>query len=189
MNVYQPKTQLIKALNSLDCSITYGWLLENQTAMGCRELFFLENGFKTCYTVNIPKKTCRFWTRGNQTKTWNSDLTFFTCPSTYELNKKHKNCFVHLTGTFSDQHKFWRQKSKKENKQERLKNWILHFLSFMILKVLILERQYLTSLDCSWYHTSKNKIWYHKANKSIIVAQKRQKKNWWQFVFAFLNAY
>ena len=55
LNVYYPKTQLIKALNSLGSSRTYGWQLENPTASGSRELFLLANDFKTCYTVNFPK--------------------------------------------------------------------------------------------------------------------------------------
>ena len=55
LNVYYAKTQLIKALNSLDSSRTYGSQLENSTASGSRELFLLVNDFKTCYTVNFPK--------------------------------------------------------------------------------------------------------------------------------------
>ena len=59
---------------SLDSSITYGWLLENLKARGFRELFLPANDFKTCYTVNFPKKIPDF---GHLEKTWNSHLIIF----------------------------------------------------------------------------------------------------------------
>ena len=50
------KTQLIKALHSLDSSRPYERLLENPKTEGSRELFLPENDFKTCYTLNFIKK-------------------------------------------------------------------------------------------------------------------------------------
>ena len=56
MNVYYPKTHLIKALNSLDSFRPYGKLLENQEEGGSRELFLPENDFQTSSTKNFLKK-------------------------------------------------------------------------------------------------------------------------------------
>ena len=56
LNVYYPKTHLIKALNSLDSSRPNGRLSQNPKTGGFRELFLPENDFKTCSTVNFPKK-------------------------------------------------------------------------------------------------------------------------------------
>ena len=50
LNVYQRKTQLIKALNSLHSSRSYG------RTGASTELFLAENDFKTSSTVNFPKK-------------------------------------------------------------------------------------------------------------------------------------
>ena len=56
LNVYYPKTHLIKALYSLDSSRPNGRLSQNPKTGGFRELFLPENDFKTCSTVNFPKK-------------------------------------------------------------------------------------------------------------------------------------
>ena len=50
-NIFESKTQLIKALHSLASSRPYQRLLENTKTEGSRELFLLQNDFKTCYTV------------------------------------------------------------------------------------------------------------------------------------------
>ena len=47
LNVYYPKTHLIKALYSLDSSRSYGRLSQNPKTGGFRELFLPENDFKT----------------------------------------------------------------------------------------------------------------------------------------------
>ena len=46
LNAYSPKTQLIKALNSLDSSRTYRRLLEIPKPGTSRKLFLPKNGFK-----------------------------------------------------------------------------------------------------------------------------------------------
>ena len=51
LNVYYPKTHLIKALYSLDSSRPNGRLLQNPKTGGLRESFLPENDFKT--TVNF----------------------------------------------------------------------------------------------------------------------------------------
>ena len=56
LNAYKPKTQQIKALNSTDSSRSYGRLSQNPKTGRLRELFLTENDFKTCSTVNLPKK-------------------------------------------------------------------------------------------------------------------------------------
>ena len=75
-----------KAVNSLDSSRTYGWVLENPAARGSRELFLPANDFKTCYAAGFPKKLPDFG--GLETKQRHELQTwfFFTCPSTHELN-------------------------------------------------------------------------------------------------------
>ena len=55
LNVYEPQTQLIKINISLDSTIPYKWLLENQKTGGFRELFLPENDFQTSSTVDFPK--------------------------------------------------------------------------------------------------------------------------------------
>ena len=49
------KTQPIKALNSLDSSISYGSLLENLQTRAFKKLFLPKNDFKTSSEVNITK--------------------------------------------------------------------------------------------------------------------------------------
>ena len=56
LNVYYPKTHLIKALYSLDSSRSYGRLLENPKIGACRDLFLPESDIKTSSAVNFPKK-------------------------------------------------------------------------------------------------------------------------------------
>ena len=51
-----PKTHLVKALYSLDSLRPNEILLQNPKTGGFRELFVPENDFKTCSTVNFPKK-------------------------------------------------------------------------------------------------------------------------------------
>ena len=48
--------QLIKALNSLDSSRSYGRVLENVKTETSTELFLPENDSKASSTVNFPKK-------------------------------------------------------------------------------------------------------------------------------------
>ena len=55
LNVYFPKTYLIKALYSLDSSRQNGVLSQNAKTAGFRELFFSENDLKTCSRVNSRK--------------------------------------------------------------------------------------------------------------------------------------
>ena len=72
LNAYYPKAQLIKALNSLDSSRTYGRLLENPKTGGSRELFLPENDFKTCSAVKFSKKHTDF----GGLETNNEDMKF-----------------------------------------------------------------------------------------------------------------
>ena len=60
LNVYYPKTHLIKALSSLDSSRTNGRISKNPKTVEFRELFLPENSFKTCSTVNFPKEHLDF---------------------------------------------------------------------------------------------------------------------------------
>ena len=86
LNVYYPKTHLIKALNSLDSSIPNVRLSQNPKTGGFTELFAPENDFKTCSTVNFPKiiQILQAW---KPTKDMKFRLgLFFTCSSIYEVN-------------------------------------------------------------------------------------------------------
>ena len=56
LNVYYSKTHLIKALNSLDCSIPNGKLSQHPKTGGFKEWFLPESDFKTCSAVSFPKK-------------------------------------------------------------------------------------------------------------------------------------
>ena len=56
LNAYYPKTQLNKALNSIDSSGPYGRLLVNPKTGASRELFLPENDFKTSSAVSFPRK-------------------------------------------------------------------------------------------------------------------------------------
>ena len=69
LNVYYPKTCLIKALYSHDSSRSYGKILENLKTGASRDLFLPESDFKTSSAVNFPKKTSRFWRTENEPKT------------------------------------------------------------------------------------------------------------------------
>ena len=55
LNANKPKTQLIKVLNSIDSSRSYGRLSQNSKTGGFRELFLPENDFETCSTVDFQK--------------------------------------------------------------------------------------------------------------------------------------
>ena len=59
LNVCYLKIHLIKALYSLNSSRPNGRLLQNPKTGGFRE-FLLENDFKSCSTVNFPKKHPNF---------------------------------------------------------------------------------------------------------------------------------
>ena len=60
---------------------------------------------------------------------------------------------------------------------KRIKNLILHFLSFIFLEVLLLEQYYLTGWHHSWYDIRKKKNEYFKViSKSIMAGQKCKKK-------------
>ena len=50
LNVYYPKTNLMKALNSLVSSRSNGRLSQNPKTGNFREFFLPENDFKTCFT-------------------------------------------------------------------------------------------------------------------------------------------
>ena len=89
LNVYCPKTHLIKALYSLDSSRSYGRLLENPKTGASRDLFLPESDFKTSSAVNFPKKHPDFGgLETNQKHETQTRIFFFICPSTYELNIK-----------------------------------------------------------------------------------------------------
>ena len=60
LNARYSKTHLLKALNSLDSSRTYGRLSENQKTGGSRELFLPENDFRTRSTKNSLKNHLDF---------------------------------------------------------------------------------------------------------------------------------
>ena len=86
LNAYYLKTDLIETLYSLDFSRPNGKLSENPKTGGFRELFLPENDFKSCSTVNFPKKHPDFRVLEKPTRDMKSGLEFFfTCPSTYEL--------------------------------------------------------------------------------------------------------
>ena len=53
LNVYYPKTNLIKALYSLDSSRSYGRILENPKTGSSRDLFLPESDFKPSSAVNF----------------------------------------------------------------------------------------------------------------------------------------
>ena len=55
LNAYKPKTHLIKALNYIDSTKSFGRLSQNFRTGGFRESFLSENDFKTCLTVNFRK--------------------------------------------------------------------------------------------------------------------------------------
>ena len=55
LNVYYPKSHLIKALYFLDSSRPNGSLLQNPKTRVFRKLFLPENDFKTCSVVTFPK--------------------------------------------------------------------------------------------------------------------------------------
>ena len=69
LNVYEPQTQIIKALNCLDSSRSYGKLLENPKPGAFEELFLSENDFKSSSRVFFFKKMSRFWRPENKPKT------------------------------------------------------------------------------------------------------------------------
>ena len=60
LNAHYSKTHLLKALNSLDSSRTYGRLSENLKTGGSRELFLPENDFRTSSTKNSLKNHLDF---------------------------------------------------------------------------------------------------------------------------------
>ena len=53
LHTYEPKTELMKVLNSLDSSRSYERLLENPKTRASTELFLPCNDFKTSSTVNF----------------------------------------------------------------------------------------------------------------------------------------
>ena len=59
LNVYYPKTNLIKALYSLDSSRSDERLSENPKTRASRDLFLPEGDFKISAAVNFPKKKSR----------------------------------------------------------------------------------------------------------------------------------
>ena len=82
LNVYCPKTHLIKALYSLDSSRSYGRLLENPKTGASRDLFLPESDFKTSSAVNFLKniQILEAW---KQTKDMKLKLEFFSCALLY----------------------------------------------------------------------------------------------------------
>ena len=86
LNAHYSKTHLLKALNSLDSSRTYGRLSENQKTGGSRVLFLHENDFQTSSTNNYLKNHLDFGELETNQRHEIQTCFFFTCPSTYELN-------------------------------------------------------------------------------------------------------
>ena len=87
LSVYQPKTRLIKILNSLDFSRPNVRLLENQKTGDYRELFLPENDLRNCSTQKNSKKNIHILEAWKPAKDMKFRLEFScTCPSTYELN-------------------------------------------------------------------------------------------------------
>ena len=77
LNVYYPKSHLIKALYSLDSPRSNGRLSQNLKTGGFRELFLLENNFKTCLAVNF-QKNIQILEAWKTTKNMKFDLNFFS---------------------------------------------------------------------------------------------------------------
>ena len=76
LNAYKPKTKQIKALNSVDFSRSYGRLSQNPEAL--ENYFCLEIIFFQILEPDSKFISSRFWSPGNQPKTWNLDLNFFS---------------------------------------------------------------------------------------------------------------
>ena len=124
-----PKTNLIKALYSLDSSRPNGRLSQNPKTERFRELFIPENDFKTSSTVNFSKKhpDC-----GGLETNWRHEIQtwifFFTFPSTYELIivfwALNRNNFL-IAISFEG-------KIFKKSAEKALRNWILQFSELYI---------------------------------------------------------
>ena len=76
LNVCKPKTQLIKALNSLDSSTPYWRLLENCKDRRLQRVISAWKWFWNLLHSQFSKKLCRIWRPGNQwlrheIQTWN----------------------------------------------------------------------------------------------------------------------
>ena len=69
LNVYYPKTYLIKVLNCLYTSRLNGRLSQNPKTGGFRGLFLPENDFKNLLHGRFSKKTSGFWRPGHQPMT------------------------------------------------------------------------------------------------------------------------
>ena len=86
LNVYYPKTHLIKALYSLYSFKSYERLLGNPKTGASRNLFLPESDFKISSAVNCLKKYPDFGDLETNHRQ-DTQLEFFViCPSTYELN-------------------------------------------------------------------------------------------------------
>ena len=83
LNAHKPKTQLIKALSSIDFSRSYGRLSQNPKTGGFRELDF--GGLET-----------------NQ----RHKVQFITHALLHKNSTYYKNCFGHLIGRYSNCSKF-----------------------------------------------------------------------------------
>ena len=85
LNVYYPKTHLIKTFYSLDYSKPNGRLSQTPRTGGFRELFLPENDFKTCSATNFANKQVLDAWKPIKDMKFRLEF-FFTCPSTYEFN-------------------------------------------------------------------------------------------------------
>ena len=133
LNVYYPKTHLIKAPNSLDFSRPNGRLLENLKTGVSRNLFPPENYFKASSTVNFPKKSIQILEAWKWTKDMKLRQEFFLFHMSFYIWTQYniKIWFGHLIGTSSKWHKFWGQNFKKSvekaKKTEFYNFWALYF--------------------------------------------------------------
>ena len=65
------------------------------------------------------QKESRFWRPGNQWKTWNSDLNFFSNVLLHSNSIWYESYLGHLVLAFSKYHEFWRQNLKKSAKKAK----------------------------------------------------------------------
>ena len=126
--VYYPKTQLIKALYSLDSSSRpNGQLSQNPKTGGFKELFLSENDFKTCSTVNFPEKHPDFGgleaNQRHEIQTW-----IFFHMAFYIWTRQ---CFQPQIGTSLNCNRIWGQNFKNSWKGFKKLNstifWALYF--------------------------------------------------------------
>ena len=66
--------------------------------------------FQILLHSKFSKKASKFWSPGNQPKTWNSDFNFFSHALLHMNSKLYSE---HLIGKFSNCNRFWGQNLKK----------------------------------------------------------------------------